>query len=426
MFGFDLFHKVLGAPGVARTLATLTHVPATIFRVHRFRDDERGVFGRDPSAVRQILEVLRREKFDLVGIEEVFARLRGEGPSPHRTVAFAIDDGYYEQASVAAPIFAEFDCPVTTFVTTGFLDRKTWLWWDRIAYVFEHTKKRKIELELDQAPLRYRWANAHERSQARADFTERCKSASEAEKNAVIQRLAETADVDLPEFGPSCYAPMSWDDLRACETRGMTFGAHTVTHPILAQTSDEESAEEIIGSVERLRAEAARPVSIFCYPNGRPQDFGEREFATLRSVGIVGALGQEGHASRNAFRAPDGAYRVPRVGFPRAVPNLSKQLIRSLVSLGSPEQGPTDRYQSGTGPEQPAHPEPTGEYSTHGVLQQIPRSVNNSQQHTVRHSDRQIGFCRVPLVQAECITFHCDVSGREILNQNVHHKTPAR
>ncbi len=371
MFGFDLFHKVLGAPGVARTLATLTHVPATIFRVHRFRDDERGVFGRDPSAVRQILEVLRREKFDLVGIEEVFARLRGEGPSPHRTVAFTIDDGYYEQASVAAPIFAEFDCPVTTFVTTGFLDRKTWLWWDRIAYVFEHTKKRKIELKLDQAPLRYRWVDAHERSQARADFTERCKSASEAEKNAAIDGLAEIADVELPDDAPPPYAPMSWGDLRACETRGMTFGAHTVTHPILAQASDAQSAEEIIGSVERLRAEAARPVSIFCYPNGRPQDFGEREFATLRSVGIVGALlGPEGYASRTAFRAPDGAYRVPRVGLPRAVPNLlryvsgaerAKQLIRSFVSLGSPEQGPTDRYQSGTGPEQPTHPEPTGE-----------------------------------------------------------------
>ena len=200
-----------------------------------------------------------------------------------------------------------------------------------------------------------------ERLQARADLTGRCKSASEAEKNAAIDGLAEIADVELPDDAPPPYAPMSWGDLRACETRGMTFGAHTVTHPILAQASDAQSAEEIIGSVERLRAEAARPVSIFCYPNGRPQDFGEREFATLRSVGIVGALGQEGHASRNAFRAPDGAYRVPRVGFPRAVPNLSKQLIRSLVSLGSPEQGPTDRYQSGTGPEQPAHPEPTGE-----------------------------------------------------------------
>ena len=62
--------------------------------------------------------------------------LSGDGPPLNRAVAFTIDDGYVEQATVAAPVFAEFDCPVTTFVTSGFLDRALWFWWDQIEYVF--------------------------------------------------------------------------------------------------------------------------------------------------------------------------------------------------------------------------------------------------------------------------------------------------
>ncbi len=30
---------------------------------------------------------------------------------------------------------------------------------------------------------------------------------------------------------------MSWDQARLCEERGMTFGPHTVTHPILSRAA---------------------------------------------------------------------------------------------------------------------------------------------------------------------------------------------
>ena len=35
----------------------------------------------------------------------------------HGAVVFTMDDGYFDQATVGGAIFAEFDCPVTTFVS---------------------------------------------------------------------------------------------------------------------------------------------------------------------------------------------------------------------------------------------------------------------------------------------------------------------
>jgi peptidoglycan/xylan/chitin deacetylase (PgdA/CDA1 family) len=110
---------------------------------------------------------------------------------------------------------------------------------------------------------------------------------------------------------------MTWDDLRAAERLGMTFGPHTVTHPILSQTDDGQSQRELVTSWERLRAEAARPAPVFCYPNGMLADFTEREMRTLREQGLIGAvLGVAGYADRPRFaRAPHGPYLVHRFSY---------------------------------------------------------------------------------------------------------------
>ena len=90
-------------------------------------------------------------------------------------VAFTIDDGYLDHAKVAAPIFAEFDCPVTTFVTTGFLDGQLWLWWDRIQYVFENTPRTSVTLSPSGVRLTYSWRDALQKTRAEEDFVARCK-----------------------------------------------------------------------------------------------------------------------------------------------------------------------------------------------------------------------------------------------------------
>ena len=96
----------------------------------------------------------------------------------------------------------------------------------------------------------------------------------------------------------------------------MRFGPHTVTHPILARADDAQAQWEIESSWDRLRQEVSRPMPVFCYPNGRQDDFGPREFGILRRLGVLGAVTAEpGHATNRGFTQPDGAFRVPRFSF---------------------------------------------------------------------------------------------------------------
>src|SRR4030095_2784004 len=103
----------------------------------------------------------------------MFERLAGRGRPLGRAVAFTLDGGYEDQATVGAPVLSEPDWPVTTLVATGFLDRKLWFWWDRIEYVFRHTKRPRVTVRLGSSPVSYRWEKAGERLRAQLDFIER-------------------------------------------------------------------------------------------------------------------------------------------------------------------------------------------------------------------------------------------------------------
>lgn len=316
--------NVLRLPGVTAPFARFTRGRGAVFMLHRFREQGSDVDGHDPAELRRTLDYLRRRKYDVTGLTDLFQRLRGEGPPLNRTVAFTIDDGYRDHATVASHLFAEFDCPVTTFVVTGFLDGEIWFWWDQIEFIFSVSNRESVTVDFGALQLDYPLTNEAQRSRAAADFTDRCKRVSDADRQSAIAALGAAAEVDLPSSPPARYQPMTWDQLRACEARGMSFGPHTVTHPILSRTSDEQSHREIAQSWHRLRSEAANPVPVFAYPNGKWDDFAHREMTTLEGLGFLGSLAAEsGYADAARVRdEPLSAFRIRRFTYPNYLPHV--------------------------------------------------------------------------------------------------------
>ena len=313
----------VAAPAIARRLLRDRGV---IFMLHRFSNPDLGVAGHDPADLRRSLEYLRGRGFELVSLDDLLRRLAADGPRPRGAIAFTVDDGYADQASIGAPIFAEFDCPVTTFLTTGFVDGAMWFWWDRVNYVFTRTRARRVRAHLGDQVLQYDCGSRDERRRAGDDFVALCKAAPEDAKEQAIRDLAIEADVPLPTGAPIEYAPMTWDMVRTCESRGMSFGPHTVTHPILSRTDDERSEYEIVESWRRLQEETRTPAPCFCYPNGQPDDYGAREMRTLERIGMMGAVAgwaAYAHAqgvSRDRLRR----FEIPRFSWPGGVSGLAQ------------------------------------------------------------------------------------------------------
>jgi peptidoglycan/xylan/chitin deacetylase (PgdA/CDA1 family) len=341
-FAKNIYHKLLLLPGVPSLFRSAHRNCATVFMLHRFSDGQRGSKGLDPSQLRRELDYLRRNNYKFLSLSRLFERFAEDGPELRGAVVFTIDDGYIDQAEIASPIFAEFDCPVTTFVTTGFLDGKLWMWWDKIEFIFLSTRRMSLEILLGEDAVHYELSNEKNIEAAKEDFVERCKSFEESTKLKTIAHLAEIAEVDLPDIPPVMYAPMTWDDARKCEKKGMTFGPHTVTHPILSCTTSEYAEWEITESWRRVCEEVRSPVPVFCYPNGQWQDFGSRDVEIIRNAGIKGAVvGERGFAASGSFRRDnEGPYRVRRLPFPdthsdfiQCVSGIErcKQIVRSRL-----------------------------------------------------------------------------------------------
>jgi len=106
------------------------------------------------------------------------------------------------------------------------------------------------------------------------------------ERDAAVQRVAEICGAQLPTN-----LMMTSAQLRELRAAGMLIGGHTCSHPILTQIDDVSAREQICGGKQRLESILGEPVTLFAYPNGKPQqDYGARHADMVRAAGFSAAV----------------------------------------------------------------------------------------------------------------------------------------
>jgi len=304
--------------GVASlALRTLGKTGPCIFMLHRFATEDRHSYRIRADDVESLLEWIRRRKYRTLDVADLVTEVRegreGKGPA----IAFTIDDGYHDQAEIGIPLFLKYDCPVTTFLTTGFLDRIHWMWYDQIEFLLHTADPQLVEIDLPGGILRFQLRDRASRAAASGATVARCKAERSVDGRAVAAELASRLQLPLPVSAPTEYRPMSWDDARRLEARGARFGAHSVWHPVLSHTAPEEAAREIQDSRDRVHLELENPSPVFCFPFGMPNDFRPGDIDACRGSGFEAALAAScGYPTAEAFdRDPLARFRLPRFAF---------------------------------------------------------------------------------------------------------------
>jgi peptidoglycan/xylan/chitin deacetylase (PgdA/CDA1 family) len=283
----------------------------TFVMLHRFAEPDYGLLGHERRAFKRVLEQLRRHRYAMLSVDEAVRRLMEGVDLPARSVVFTMDDGYRGALEQCADLFMAYDCPLTIFVSTGFIDGSCWLWWDQIEYICLTSSQKRLQqrwgahtIELD---LRDRRATILSLLHA----SEWCKTLPDDEKWQFIRSLARTAEVEIPDRAPPQYAPASWEELRALEKWGFSIGPHSVTHPVLPKTTDDKAQWEITESWRRVQQELTRPVPVFAYPNG---SYGSREVDLVSALQFRAAVTTRGAYASGAVRS--APFEIPRFGYP--------------------------------------------------------------------------------------------------------------
>jgi peptidoglycan/xylan/chitin deacetylase (PgdA/CDA1 family) len=242
-----------------------------------------------------------------------------------RHVALTFDDGYRDNFELAYPALRANGVPATFFIATGFVDRPHVAWWDEINAIVRSSPRAGIEAgEWLPAPVRL---GDGDRAAAAQALVERYWSLPEAHTQPYIEWLAHACGTG--RAGPAAAAStwMTWEMVRELRAGGMTIGAHTVDHPVLARCSAAGQALEIGGSVARLRQQLGEPVTLFAYPVGARGTFDDTSRACLRDAGVTHAFSFYG-----GHRRPGGGddLDIPRVW---VGPGISPARFRARVAL---------------------------------------------------------------------------------------------
>ena len=286
--------------------------------LHRFAEPAHGLYGHDRELFRRTLARLRRDKYALLTVDHAVQRLVERRGFPQRSVVFTMDDGYRGAMEQCTDLLLEFDCPLTVFLPSGFIDGSCWLWWDQLEYACLESGRPSIDVPWQGSIFRLDLSGRDRTIATLLEISEWCKTLPDREKWTFIRRVAEAAQVEIPARAPAQYAALTWDEVRALESKGLfSFGPHTVTHPILPRTTDDEAEREITESWTRVRQELARPLDVFAYPNGSR---GRREIEILARLGLRAAVTTQGdYASRWTDEAAGLArFEIPRFGYPEA------------------------------------------------------------------------------------------------------------
>lgn len=293
---------------------------ASVFMLHRFADRDRGLVGHDPELLRRGLEYMRREKIEIVPLLDLI-RLGQAGGDISGMVSFTVDDGYSDFSRIGAPIFQAYDCPVTVFLTTAFMDGERWLWWDRIRFVLRQAGASEVELELDDQRLPLAWKSASDRESTALKLASILKRMGTVDRENALARLEGALAVSIPALPVEDYAPMTWDQVRALGEKGVTFGPHTVTHPNLAALPLEEAMEEIEKSWDRVCTETTACIPVFCFPYGRSWSLTPEVVKIPERAGLEGAVdAREAYLSVGDLE--ERPFELPRMGWPNTLPEV--------------------------------------------------------------------------------------------------------
>jgi peptidoglycan/xylan/chitin deacetylase (PgdA/CDA1 family) len=242
--------------------------------------------------------------FDVLPLDEAVRRLKG-GSLPQRALAITFDDGYADNHDVAMPILKKHGLCATFFIATGFLDGGR-MWNDTVIESVRLTPRETLPLQqlgvsgLAETAVR----SVADKQAAISQIIRAIKYLPVPRRLALTQELATLAQVTPPTD-----LMMTRAQVRAMRRAGMQIGAHTVSHPILAQLADEQAREEIQRSKHQLEDCLDEPITLFAYPNGKPgEDYAPQSVQIVKDLGFEAAVSTAWGAS-NAQTDP---FQIPR------------------------------------------------------------------------------------------------------------------
>jgi peptidoglycan/xylan/chitin deacetylase (PgdA/CDA1 family) len=223
-------------------------------------------------------------------LEELYIRCkRGKQVRDQRTpLVLTFDDGYHDTYARGFALARELQVPITIFLIPGYIESGNRFWWLEGDRLVRHAQVSEVLIEgrtyhLDQPEER--------KALVQAIYSRACFARSVAEREAFLAVVREALAVPSGVTGEGETA-LKWAEVCEMEESGwVSFGAHTMHHPVLAYLTDPaEVRREVSECRSVMEWQLGHPVRTFAYPLGRSEHIGEEALRAVREVGYDWAV----------------------------------------------------------------------------------------------------------------------------------------
>lgn len=257
-----------------------------ILTYHRVNDDYDPFFGAVPISVFEKQMDYVASNFHVCSLEDAIEMTRRK-ELPDNVIVVTFDDGYKDNYLNAFPILKKFSVPATIFLATDVISSGRVLWHDQVFSAFRETQELFLA-GYGTLSIEYPLKTLNEKLTAQKEVLQFLRSLDEKERSFWIDRLIEKLKVDNRKERPDLM--LTWEEVKIMYQNGISFGSHTVTHPILPRLTLDRIREEIYKSKEIIEEKLGVPIKTFAYPNGRKEDFNESIKNILKEAGYLCAV----------------------------------------------------------------------------------------------------------------------------------------
>jgi peptidoglycan/xylan/chitin deacetylase (PgdA/CDA1 family) len=205
-------------------------------------------------------------------------------------LVLTFDDGYHDNYTHGLALVRELQIPITIFLIPGYVESGDYFWWLEGKRLVSRAQVSEITIE----GRTYRLNQPEERKALARVVDERLRFAtSVAEREAFLITACKLSAV--PSSVPpeeKLTLPLKWTEVREMEESGyVSFGAHTMHHPILGYLTDPtEVQREVEECRVMLEQQLGHPVRTFAYPFGQLQHIGNNVIHAVQQAGYDWAL----------------------------------------------------------------------------------------------------------------------------------------
>jgi peptidoglycan/xylan/chitin deacetylase (PgdA/CDA1 family) len=221
-----------------------------------------------------------KRRYRVVSLEQVCQELQ-EPSTSEPGVAITFDDGYEDIYRYAFPVLRAYGLPATVFLIADCVDTGDVSWYDRVFLALQMMPAGRFEAKLDQMPC-FQLDSRMSRIRAASEIISRLRKLPTEHRREYCAGLERGVNLPAEELKGRM---LNWQQVRAMQHAGITFGSHTVTHPVVSRLTAAELEYELLESKKRLESGLNKLVGDFAFPFGHLEDCGAEAAALLRRCG---------------------------------------------------------------------------------------------------------------------------------------------